>query len=34
MRGNLDVCGQLKVPYDELLYALRKQEEERDYGRN
>jgi excisionase family DNA binding protein len=33
MRGSLDITGQLRVPYDELLYQIRRQEEGCGYGR-
>jgi excisionase family DNA binding protein len=28
LQGELDVCQQLRIPYDQLLYEVRKQEEE------
>lgn len=34
LQGELDVCQQLRIPYDELLYQVRKMDEERGYGRN
>lgn len=34
LKGELDVCRQLRIPYDELLYQVRVMDEGRGYGSN